>query len=103
VERDDHEDVVLVALHHRGRVDLHVVEVLARLRLVAHRGGLHLTLTDPPAELLELLTLTGLAELLTSRCQRSDTPGSALEPRRQPEVGEALGVQEVVEPRDRPV
>jgi hypothetical protein len=77
-----------------ARVDpcttLGVVETLARAQLAARRGGRRVTIRNVGDELRALLELVGLAGVL------------ALEPRRQPELGEQLGVDEVVQPGDRP-
>jgi anti-anti-sigma regulatory factor len=44
--------------------DLVAVELLTRLRLVAHRSGVVLRLVHPSEELRQLIALTGLAETL---------------------------------------
>jgi hypothetical protein len=72
-----------------GRVDarmpdLALVESLARLQLSARRRGGRLRLRNVTDELRGLLELVGLADVL------------AVEPRRQPELGEQLGVDEVM-------
>ena len=74
-----------------GRADVAIVDALARLQLVARRQGGRVLLRDVPEELRQMLELVGLGEEL------------GLEPRRQPEVGEQLGVEEVVQPGDPPV
>jgi hypothetical protein len=48
----------------RGRVDLSVVDVLARLRLLTRRGGAGLRLRAPGCEVEELLSFAGLDELV---------------------------------------
>ena len=73
------------------RPDLALVDALARLQLDARRRGGRLRLRNVTDELRGLLELVGLADVL------------AVEPRREPELGEELGVQEVMQPRDRPV
>ena len=73
------------------RPDLALVDALARLQLDARRRGGRLRLRNATEELRGLLELVGLADVL------------AVEPRRQPELGEELGVEEVMQPRDRPV
>ncbi len=73
------------------RPDLALVDALARLQLDARRRGGRLRLRNVTDELRGLLELVGLADVL------------AVEPRREPELGEQLGVQEVMQPRDRPV
>ncbi len=71
--------------------DLALVDSLARLQLGARRRGGRLRLRNVNSELRGLFELFGLADVL------------ALEPRRQPELLEELGVDEVVEPGDRAV
>jgi hypothetical protein len=67
-----------------GHPDLGVVDVVARLLLVARRRGWRLELRPPAGALAELLELAGLR----------------LEVQRQPELGEeALGLQEGEEER----
>ena len=73
------------------RPDLALVDALARLQLDARRRGGRLRLRNVTDELRGLLELVGLADVL------------AVEPRREPELGEQLGVEEVMQPRDRPV
>jgi len=77
-----------------ARVDaaatVHVVEALARAQLAARRAGRRVTIRNVGDDLRALLELVGLAGVL------------ALEPRWQPELGEQLGVDEVMEPGDRP-
>jgi anti-anti-sigma regulatory factor len=64
--------------------DLALVDSLARLQLDARRRGGRLRLRNVTDELRGLLELVGLADVL------------ALEPRGQPELGEQLGVDEVM-------
>jgi hypothetical protein len=68
--------------------DMVLVDLLARVQLAARRGGQRLLIRGAPSDLRELIELCGLSCVL------------ALEPRRQPELGEQLGVEEVVEPGD---
>jgi hypothetical protein len=70
--------------------DLAVIDGLLRWRLVARRRGWCMRLRDVPPELHALLELVGVAEVL------------ALEPRRQSELGEQLGEDEVVQRGDLP-
>jgi hypothetical protein len=86
---DDGTEVLLGRLDVR-MPDLALVDRLLRLRLESGRCGAALALRDVPEPLRELLELVGVADLL------------GLEPRRQPEVGEQLGVEEVVQPGDPP-
>ena len=74
--------------------DLTTIDALARLRLAARRRGCSFQLRNPSEQLLDLLQLVGLTYVLEQR--------SAFKPPRQPEQCEQAGVQEVVEPRDRP-
>jgi hypothetical protein len=69
--------------------DLALVDALARVHLAARRLGCSIRLRDASCELRELIDLAGLSGLL-------------LEPSRQPEGGEQLGVEEVVERGDAP-
>jgi hypothetical protein len=71
--------------------DLELVDALVRLQLAARRRGAALHLLNVSEELRGLLELVGLAEVL------------GLEPRREAELGEQLGVEEVVQPGDAPV
>jgi hypothetical protein len=89
---DEATIVVLV----EGGDDLATVDVLARLQLYAHRRGLAVRVRNPSPRLTALFELVGLADLLIGE------PGSALEADGEPERGEQLGVEEVVEPGDPP-
>jgi hypothetical protein len=83
--------IVLICELGSVQADVHVVELLARLQLLAHRLGGELQLRDCPQDLRLLLELTGLAEVL------------GLEPCRQPEQGEQpLGGEEEREVGDPP-
>jgi hypothetical protein len=88
VDEKGHETVV--AHLDPGCPDMVLVDVLARVQLATRRGGLGLLLRDPSRELRELIDLCGLGCVL------------ALEPRGQPELGEELGVEEVMQPGDLP-
>jgi hypothetical protein len=81
----------IVARVDAQRPDLALVDSLARLQLAARRRGGRLRLRNVTDELRGLLELVGLADVL------------AVEPRREPELGEQLGVEEVMQSRDRPV
>jgi hypothetical protein len=85
---DADTDEVVACLDGRATVEL--VDVLARAQLAARRSGRRLRVRDAGDELRGLLELVGLSGVL------------GLEPRREPEVGEQLGVEEVMQPRDRP-
>lgn len=76
-----------------GRLDAHasdlrLVDALARLALTARRRGASLRVRDPTDELLGLLELVGLAGVL------------GIDSGREAELGEQLGVEEVVQPGD---
>jgi anti-anti-sigma regulatory factor len=71
--------------------DLAVVDRLARLQLAARRLGGEVRLRAPAPDLLALLRLVGLADVLVD------------EARRQAEVGEELGEEEVVDRGDAAV
>ena len=83
-------DTVVASCQVDGRrhLDLSIVDLLARLQLSARRFGLDLRLTDPSADLYELLELVGLAD--------------RLEAGREAEGGKEPWVEEVVEPGDPP-
>jgi ABC-type transporter Mla MlaB component len=68
--------------------DMVLVDLLARVQLAARRGGQRLLIRGAPGALRELIELCGLSCVL------------AVEPRGQAELGEQLGVEEVVEPGD---
>lgn len=73
-----------------GCPDLALVDAVARVALEARRRGLALRLRDPSDELRGLLELVGLAGVL------------GVEAGWEAELGEELGVEEVVESRDPP-
>ncbi|HET6505148.1 MAG TPA: STAS domain-containing protein [Baekduia sp.] len=73
------------------RVDARSLDALARLQLAARRRGWSLRIDDAPRALRELAALCGLADVL------------GLEPPRQPELGEQLGEDVVVQRGDPPV
>jgi hypothetical protein len=70
------------------RVDLDLVDDLARLQLMARRLGCSILLVDADAELMDLLGLTGLRDVLA--------PPSRVEVVGEPERREQGGVEEVV-------
>jgi STAS domain len=80
----------------RSRFDLALVDAIARLELAARRRGCSVRVVDPSGELLALLELVGLAGVLGASAL-------GVEVGREPEGGEQLGVEEVVEPGDPPV
>ena len=76
------------------RPDLAVVDELARWQLAARRLGCSIQLRSACVELLELLDLLGLGEVLSGAAGlRGEAGGEA-------EVGEQIGVEEVVMPDD---
>lgn len=76
------------------RLDLAVVNELARLQLAARRLGCEIRLRAACTELCELLNLVGLGEL------GSDTAGLCRQSSGEAEGGEQIGVEEVVMPDD---
>jgi anti-anti-sigma regulatory factor len=90
VVMDDGARGVVAGLLDARKPDLALVDALLRLQLAASRRGAALRLVDVSEELRGLLELVGLADVLT------------LEPRRQAELGEHLGIEEVVQPGDPP-
>ena len=68
--------------------NLAVVDSLARLQLAARRRGYSIRLRHASRALCDLITLVGLADVLP------------VEVGGEPEVGEQLRVEEVVQPRD---
>jgi hypothetical protein len=78
-----------------AHADIGFVNVVARMQLAARRGGFVIRLRDVCAELYELLDLAGLTGAV-------ETCVLAVEPRRESELGEEVGVQEVRD-RDDPV
>jgi hypothetical protein len=87
VAADGREMVLGPLAGHGSGLDL--VEALARMALGARRQDARLAVRDAPACLWVLLRGVGLADLL-------------LEVRGQPEGGEELGVEEVVQRPDAP-
>jgi hypothetical protein len=88
---DEHGDETLVAHVDARCPELVLVDLLARMHLATRRGGMGLLIRDPSPALRELIELCGLTCVL------------AIEVRREPERGEELGVEEVVEPADPPI
>lgn len=86
---DDRTEAVVARVDAR-RPDLSLVDALARLQLTARRRGRPMRLRDVSEELRALLELVGLADVL------------ALEARREAELGEQVGVEEVVQSDDPP-
>jgi hypothetical protein len=74
------------------QADLAVVDELAQMALAARRAGYSVMLRDVDEALSELLGLVGLREVLIG--------GLDGQGRREPELGEQAGVEEVVVPDD---
>jgi hypothetical protein len=86
---DDGREIVVGDLGAQ-RPDLALIDALARMQLCARRRGWALQLRDVSEDLRGLLELVGLTEPL------------GLEARRQAELGEQVGIEEVMQPRDPP-
>jgi hypothetical protein len=86
----DEETGAVVARVEARVVDITLIGALARIQLLAHRQGRRVRVRDASPELCGLLELAGLAGVI------------GLEPRREPERREDLGVDEVVQARDPP-
>jgi hypothetical protein len=71
--------------------DMVLIDLLARMHLATRRGGMGLRIRDASPGLVELIELCGLTCVL------------ALEMVGQSELGEELGVDEVVKPADPPL
>ena len=81
--------------HAPAAPDLPLVDALARLQLAARRLGWEVRVVDPCPQLCQLLHLVGLADVV-------DRAALPLEPDREAEGGEQLGIEEVVPPGDPP-
>ncbi len=79
-------------LPNADRLDLSVVDDLARMQLAARRLGCCIRLHHPPGSLCDLIALSGLGRVL-----RSDL---VVEMGGQPEGGKEVGVEEAVESGD---
>ena len=84
----DRTRTIVVGMEGAAAPDLGMIDALARLQLAARRTGWTIRLRVACPEVRELIELAGLADVL------------ALDALGQPEDGEQLGVQEVVEPGD---
>jgi hypothetical protein len=85
---------VIVDVGGYSKPDLVLVDVLARLRLVAGRLGASLVVLGASPELEQLLALVGLLAVVPLH------PPESSELRREPEAREQPGVEEVVDVRD---
>jgi hypothetical protein len=86
---DDETGAVLARIEARV-VDITLIGTLARIALMARRQGRRVRLLDAGPELRGLLELVGLADAV------------GVQPGGQPEGGEELRVDEVVQARDLP-
>ena len=84
------EHVLVIDVSGLTKPDLADVDALARLQLAVQRAGWTLRAKHSSEELQSLLELVGLAGVVAL----------PVEVRREPEGGEELGVEEVVESRD---
>lgn len=75
-----------------GEVDLGVVDLLARIALLARRSGGEVRVLAAGSGLDDLLALTGLQDAVPPR----------LQPAGQAEAGEQPGVEEVVDVHELP-
>jgi hypothetical protein len=85
-------DPVCVVCRVQGYADLSVLDVLARIALMASRRHAAVRVTSSCGDLPGLLALTGLAGVITLELERGG----------QAEAGEECGVQEVVDVDDFP-
>jgi ABC-type transporter Mla MlaB component len=92
----DTQDPVCVLCRIHGRTDLSVLDVLARVALIARRRHTSVRVASTNGELEGLLTLTGLASVVTV-----ESAGD-LEVAGKAEAGEEGGVEEVVDVGDAP-
>lgn len=105
---DGDVEVVLWRMDGMADPDLWVVDALARLQLAARQVGGSIRLRNPSDRLRALLDIVGLAEVFPDAVidAGASDPGAEarstlpLEAGGQPERGEELGVEEVVDRRD---
>ncbi|MEA2828422.1 MAG: hypothetical protein QOG43_2861 [Actinomycetota bacterium] len=90
----DGVEIVSWPLEVDGRVDLGVVDDLARLQLAARRMGCSIRLRDACGELTALLAFLGLARAVAG------ATAAVLQVVGEAEGGEEGGVEEVVVPDD---
>jgi len=90
-------DVVTCDVAAVAPADATAVDALARLQLTARRLGRSIRLRNAPDDLRELLALTGLSDELPL------CAGLSVQPHRQAEEREELGIDEEVDPADPPV
>ena len=86
-------DLVVVVLTGPGRVDLVLLDALARLALNARRCGGELQVRVESVDVQRLAELTGLSAVLPLVTGSGQT-------RREPEPGEELGAEKMVDVRD---
>jgi ABC-type transporter Mla MlaB component len=92
----DAQDPVCVLCRVHGHPDLSVLDVLARVALIARRRHTSVRVTSTNGDLEGLLALTGLASVVTVES------GGRLEAAGKAEPGEQGGVEEVVDVGDSP-
>jgi ABC-type transporter Mla MlaB component len=90
--RLDARDPVCVLCRVQGPADLSVVDVLAHIALIAGRRHTSVRVSSTCGDLEGLLTLTGLASVVTVESERGG----------KPEALEERGVEEVVDVDDLP-
>ncbi len=88
----DQQDPVCVLCRVLGPADLSVVDVLAHVALIAGRRRTSVRVSSACGDLAGLLTLTGLASVVTVESESC----------RQPEAGEERRVEEVMDVGDLP-
>jgi len=86
---DDDTEITLFHLARPEVVDLGVIDSLASLQLAARRLGWAVRIDNPCPTLRDLIELVGLDDVLLRRQVCGET-----------ELGEQLGIEEVVQPGD---
>jgi ABC-type transporter Mla MlaB component len=97
----DERDPVCVLCRVHGLVDLSVLDVLARVALIVRRRHISVRVASTQGDLEGLLTLTGLASVVTVEAggdSQTNSQGAG-----EAEPGEEGGVEKVVDVGDRPV
>jgi hypothetical protein len=85
----------IVTVEIDGPVTLALVDALARLNLAVRRAGGAARVIDPVPELCDLVHLSGLGDVLGPLVL-------GRQPRREAQLREALGIEEVVDGGDLP-
>ncbi len=101
----DEQDPVCVLCRVHGLVDLSVLDVLARVGLLARRRHISMRVASAGDDLEGLLALTGLASVVTveSGCDSQTDSERGSQRAGEAEPGEEGGVEKVVDVGDRPV